>query len=65
MARSLFKYSNTWLAVSDDSNAKVSGKYFFHQKEVNYNRYADEINLQDKFLELCEQASGISFPVQM
>lgn len=54
--------TQVWLSVSNEDKAKVSGKYFFHQKETNYNRYADDITLQEKFLEQCEQISGIHFP---
>ena len=56
--------TQAWLAISDDSSAKVSGKYFFHQKEVNYNKKADNIELQDKFLEICSQITGIEFPIE-
>ena len=54
--------TQVWLAISNDSKAKVSGKYFFHQKETNYNTHANNISLQDKFLELCAQISGVAFP---
>ncbi len=54
--------TQVWLAVSDDSKAKVSGKYFYHQKEVDSNKHGDNIELQDKFLELCEQITGVHFP---
>jgi NAD(P)-dependent dehydrogenase (short-subunit alcohol dehydrogenase family) len=51
-----------WLAVSNDDKAKVTGKYFYHQKERTYNHEADNVVLQDKFLNLCKQITGISFP---
>lgn len=54
--------TQVWLAVSDDEKVKVTGKYFFHQKEVNYNKHGDDIDLQDKFLESCAQICGIDFP---
>ena len=52
----------TWLAVSDDEKAKVSGRYFFHQKERHHNAEADDAQLQEKFLSVCEEITGVSFP---
>ena len=54
--------TQVWLATSDDKRAKVSGRYFFHQKETRYNPEADDIQLQDRFLDLCEEITGVSFP---
>jgi len=51
-----------WLAVSNDEKAKVSGRYFFHQKEKHYNREADDIMLQEKFLNECKKITGVLFP---
>jgi NAD(P)-dependent dehydrogenase (short-subunit alcohol dehydrogenase family) len=54
--------TQTWLAVSNDENAKVSGRYFFHQKEKPYNTEADDANLREKFIRLCEEITDIRFP---
>ncbi len=54
--------TQVWLAESNDEKAKVSGRYFFHQKERTYNREADDAVLQDKFLDLCKDITGVSFP---
>ncbi len=54
--------TQVWLAVSDDKNAKVSGRYFFHMKEANYNPEADDIKLQDELMKLCAKITGIEFP---
>jgi NAD(P)-dependent dehydrogenase (short-subunit alcohol dehydrogenase family) len=54
--------TQVWLAVSDHKEAKVSGHYFFHQKERHHNPEADDMVLQDRFLNLCEEITGISFP---
>jgi NAD(P)-dependent dehydrogenase (short-subunit alcohol dehydrogenase family) len=51
-----------WLAVSKDEKAKVSGRYFFHQKEQHYNPEADDVVLQERFLNLCKEITGVSFP---
>jgi hypothetical protein len=54
--------TQVWLAVSNDERAKVSGRFFYHQKETPYNREADDISLQERFLSLCEEITGVSFP---
>jgi hypothetical protein len=54
--------TQTWLAVSDDDNARVSGRYFFHQKERSCNPSASDVTMQEKLLKLCEEISGVAFP---
>lgn len=54
--------TQVWLAVSNDNKAKVSGRYFFHQKEEHYNPQADNVLLQEKLLDDCRKITGISFP---
>ncbi len=54
--------TQSWLAVSNDEKAKVSGRYFFHQKENNYLSAADSVAMQEQFISVCEQISGIRFP---
>jgi NAD(P)-dependent dehydrogenase (short-subunit alcohol dehydrogenase family) len=54
--------TQAWLAVSNDERAKVSGKYFYHQKEKRHNPEADDANLREKFIKACEQVTGISLP---
>jgi NAD(P)-dependent dehydrogenase (short-subunit alcohol dehydrogenase family) len=49
-----------WLATGND--AKVSGRYFHHQKESKYNSIADHIDIQNEFLQACEKLTNISFP---
>lgn len=51
--------TQVWLSVGD---AKVSGRYFHHQREHHHNPQADDITLQEKFLSLCEEITGIPFP---
>jgi NAD(P)-dependent dehydrogenase (short-subunit alcohol dehydrogenase family) len=52
--------TQAWLAVSNDEKAQVSGRYFFHQKERPYNPEADDIQLQEKFLDVCKEITGVS-----
>ncbi len=54
--------TQAWLAVSNDAAAKVSGRYFHHQKERLYLRAADNVAVQEQFLTLCAQVSGVRFP---
>jgi NAD(P)-dependent dehydrogenase (short-subunit alcohol dehydrogenase family) len=51
-----------WLAGSNDQNAKVSGRYFHHKKEIDHNPEAGDVQLQERFLSLCEEITGVSFP---
>ena len=51
-----------WLAVSNDSRAKVSGRYFHHLTERRYNPQASDVMLQERFLSLCRDITDISFP---
>lgn len=53
--------TQTWLAVSNDEKAKVSGRYFYHQKERRHNPEADDTLQQDRFLALCAEVTGIAF----
>lgn len=54
--------TQTWLAVSNDVQAKVSGHYLYHQREARYRKEADDSVVQDKFLTLSQQITGVSFP---
>jgi len=54
--------TQVWLATTDDPAAKVTGRYFFHQREAPYNPEADDVDAQDKFMTLCEQITGVPFP---
>ena len=54
--------TQVWLAVSNDETAKVSGRFFYHKKEVRANPEADDLQLQEKFLTVCHEFTGISFP---
>lgn len=54
--------TQAWLAVSTENSAKVTGRYFYHQREKEYNPQADDVQLQEKFLDLCKEITGVSFP---
>lgn len=55
--------TQAWLAVSNDNEAKVTGRYFYHRREKNYRTEAADPAVQERFLALCEQISGVRFPV--
>lgn len=51
--------TQVWLATSNDPEAKVSGKYFHHKQQVPCLPAAKDVAIQDKFLALCEQITGV------
>jgi NAD(P)-dependent dehydrogenase (short-subunit alcohol dehydrogenase family) len=55
--------TQVWLATSNDEKAKVSGRFFYHQKEMHSNPEAEDVQLQERFLDLCKQITGIAFPL--
>ncbi|MFN8466747.1 MAG: SDR family NAD(P)-dependent oxidoreductase [Caldilineaceae bacterium] len=54
--------TQTWLAVSDDTRARVSGRYFHHRAESRYNSLAGDVMLQERFLSLCGDITDVPFP---
>ena len=54
--------TQTWLAVSGDPRAKVSGRYFYHRGERPCNPQAGDVALQERLLRLCGEITGIAFP---
>jgi NAD(P)-dependent dehydrogenase (short-subunit alcohol dehydrogenase family) len=54
--------TQVWLAASNNEKAKISGRYFHHQKEGRHNPESDAVELQERFLSLCKEITGVSFP---
>ena len=52
--------TQSWLAASNDDSAKVSGRYFFHQKERRHNAIADDVAMQEKLLLALKDITGVS-----
>ncbi len=50
-----------WLAVSNDET-KVSGRLFYHQKEIRSKAEADDVLLQEGFLNTCKEVTNVSLP---
>lgn len=54
--------TQVWLATSDDPKALVTGNYFFHQHASRHHHDAKNEELQERFLGICEELSGVAFP---
>jgi NAD(P)-dependent dehydrogenase (short-subunit alcohol dehydrogenase family) len=54
--------TQVWLAVNNNKKVQVSGRYFYHQKEIRTNSEADDVALQERLMDLCKQITGVSFP---
>lgn len=59
---SLGPVTQSWLAVSDDPAAVVSGKYFYHQRQRNPSPLADSHELQGELLAYCASIAGVPEP---
>jgi NAD(P)-dependent dehydrogenase (short-subunit alcohol dehydrogenase family) len=54
--------TQAWLAVSDNPEAQVTGKYFYHLKRRKPNPQAYDSALQDRLLTICAEVSGVGMP---
>jgi NAD(P)-dependent dehydrogenase (short-subunit alcohol dehydrogenase family) len=54
--------TQSWLAVSDDSGALVSGHYFYHKKIERTHHAASNKELQDQLLDYCAKLTGVALP---
>jgi NAD(P)-dependent dehydrogenase (short-subunit alcohol dehydrogenase family) len=55
--------TQVWLAGSKDEKAQVTGHFFYHQKQIRSNPEADDVQLQERFLTVCKEVTGIAFPL--
>ncbi len=53
--------TQVWLATEQEKEATISGRYLHHKKEMNYNFQAKDEEIQEKFLSICKEITGISF----
>jgi NAD(P)-dependent dehydrogenase (short-subunit alcohol dehydrogenase family) len=51
--------TQAWLAVSDDKDALVTGKYFYHKSQRPHLPAAANIETQNHFLSACAELSGV------
>jgi NAD(P)-dependent dehydrogenase (short-subunit alcohol dehydrogenase family) len=54
--------TQVWLAVSEDPEARLTGRYFYHERRRAPNPQAQDERLQDRLLSLCGRLSGITLP---
>jgi len=54
--------TQVWLATSNNPEALVSGKYFYHQKRQAFHPAAADTGIQEKFISECARLSGVAFP---
>ncbi len=54
--------TQAWLAASDDPEAKVTGHYFYHKKQKPQRPEANDQNIQEEFISMCEQYTDVRFP---
>lgn len=54
--------TQVWLATSDQSEALVTGEYFYHLRKKDALPAAHDVARQDRFLAICERLSGIALP---
>ncbi len=54
--------TQVWLAAGSDKGATISGRYLFHKEESEFNPQAGDQRIQELFLHVCEELSGVKFP---
>jgi NAD(P)-dependent dehydrogenase (short-subunit alcohol dehydrogenase family) len=54
--------TQVWLATSDDPNALVTGKYFYHMRLRGPSQATGNVATQELLLEECKRLSGVEFP---
>ncbi len=54
--------TQSWLAAGTDPAVDVSAKYFYHMQRMEPNPEAYDLGQQDRLLQICAEASGISLP---
>ena len=59
---SLGPRTQSWLAVSDDPEALVSGRHFYHQHPSETHPAANDHALQDELLARCVALTGTALP---
>lgn len=52
--------TQAWLAVGDDPDARVTGRYFYHRKPAAVKPEAQGPALQDRLLDYCRHVSGVA-----
>jgi NAD(P)-dependent dehydrogenase (short-subunit alcohol dehydrogenase family) len=55
--------TQAWLAVSDDAEARVTGRYFYHFKQTAPDPATHDPARQDALVKACQGLTGIALPV--
>jgi len=55
--------TQAWLAASNDKEAMVNGRYFYHQRATAFNRQAANPEIQEAYLDYCKKITGVSIPL--
>jgi NAD(P)-dependent dehydrogenase (short-subunit alcohol dehydrogenase family) len=56
--------TQVWLATSQEKEALVSGRYFYHQKLRNFHPAAADAATQERYLAECARLSGVLLPLE-
>lgn len=54
--------TQSWLAVSDDPDARSSGGYWYHQNRRDAHPAASDARFQDELIDCCAALSGVTLP---
>lgn len=54
--------TQVWLAASDEPEAKVTSRYFYHLRPLAPNPQANSTALQDELITICSRLSGVPLP---
>jgi NAD(P)-dependent dehydrogenase (short-subunit alcohol dehydrogenase family) len=54
--------TQAWLAVSEDPAAKVSGEYFYHQRQRDTSAVSRDPKVQEGLLDACATLTGVELP---
>ncbi|MBL7930661.1 MAG: daunorubicin C-13 ketoreductase, partial [Bacteroidia bacterium] len=57
-------HTQVWLAESNDKEALVSGQYFYHKKLSRFLEAARDMEVQERFLKICEEITGVHFLIR-
>jgi NAD(P)-dependent dehydrogenase (short-subunit alcohol dehydrogenase family) len=54
--------TQVWLSVSDDAEARVTGRYFYHMRQRKPHKATGDPETQELLLEECKRLSGVELP---
>ncbi|RXG11423.1 NAD(P)-dependent dehydrogenase (short-subunit alcohol dehydrogenase family) [Leeuwenhoekiella aestuarii] len=54
--------TQVWLSSSEEKEAKISGNFLYHKRPKSYLLAANDIQLQNRFMDYCESLTNIKLP---